>query len=211
MFAVLPYLLTFATAFAVSYYRVYISEKFQTLFFLLYNDKYIVLYCTCYGLIGVGLFSILKDSALDFLGNNTRIDRVYIKAVSIGLATKAISDINLFDLKVGGTQIPLGVKTLTLPIDKFFEQQFNSSGYVKARAFLTPYYTKFQAKNLDIKQFKQEVSTSLKRFYPDQKQVGYFSTSDNYINSIAADEVLLLVLTEFGVKVFRNTCDNLST
>jgi hypothetical protein len=39
--------------------------------------------------------------------------------------------------------------------------------------------------------------------------VGYFSTSDNYINSSAADEVLLLVLTEFGVKVFRDTFDNL--
>lgn len=203
MQAALLLLIVFLSASGVAYYSVYTNEKFHTLFFLLYRSKAVLFYSICYGIIGVILFLLLKDDVLNITENKTAIGGDYLKAFATGISTKAITDINFFHVRGGTSQFPFGIKTFTQPLDKFFERKFNDVGFEQSDVFLNPFYNKYKGKVADINTFKNKIVTELKRFYPDQKQAGAFITSDNFVKAAETDEILLLVLYEFGETVFK--------
>lgn len=202
-------LIVFLAAFCVACYSVYTNEKFHTLFFLIYKSKAVVLYSVCYGIIGVVIFLLLKDDVLKITDNQTTLDTSYLKALGTGISTKAISEINLFNVRGGTAQFPFGIRTFTQPLDQFFERKFNDVGFVRSDEFLQPYYDKYKGKVKTITTLKDAIVTELKRFYPDQKEVGAFITSDNFVKAQESDEVLLLVLYEFGENVFKRIFDKI--
>lgn len=206
---IILYAIVFLSAFAVSYYSIFTSEKFGTIFFLLYNSKYLIFYSLSYGIIGLLVYLLLKENVLQVTDNNTAIGGEYLTAFGTGISTKAIAEINLFNIKSSNTQFPFGVKTFTQPLDQFFEKKLNDAGFERTGIFLQPYYSKYDGKVADIKLFKNRIATELKRFYPDQKQVGAFITGDSFVKAEETDEILLLVLYEFGETVFKKIFDKI--
>lgn len=202
-------LLALLPAFAVAYYSVYSNDRFHTLFFLIYKSKPVLIYSFCYGLIGLFLYLLLKENVYAVTANNTLVGADYLKALGTGASVRAFSDINFFNIRGGGSVLPVGVKTFTQPLDKFFERKFNDAGYERSMQFLQPFYDKYKGKVSKMDVFKGKIVTLLKRFYLDQKQVGAFVTSDSFVKAAESDEVLALVLNEFGEAIFKRIFDKL--
>lgn len=202
--------ITFITAAAIAYYNVYISSKFHTLFFLMYARWQLILYSLIYGSLGVVLLFLLKDDVLHISNDSTRIKEQYLKAFATGISVKAIADLNLFNVRSGGSSFPIGIKTFTKPLDQFFERKFNDIGFERSEKYLKPFYDKYAGQVTDINVFKEKIVSRLRRFYPDQDQVGAFIISDAFDKAKAPDEVMRLVLNEFGYKVFERIFSDLN-
>lgn len=202
------YAIAFLTAFTVAYYSVYTDNRFHSLFFLIWRNNNVILYSLIYGLIGAVLFLILKESVLNIEGNETTFNTEYLYAIAVGSSTRAVADLNLFNIRGAGMQIPFGVKILSQPLDQFFEKRFNAVSFKKARAFLTPYQKKYAGRVGDIDGFKNEIAKALQQ-YPDRNFSGGFISSDSFTKATDCDELLTLVLSQFGESVFNQIFDGI--
>ena len=100
-------------------------------------------------------------------------------------------------------------KTITQPLDKFFEEKLDGISFKKSKVFLSPYLAKYRkilankyAANIGL--FKKEVTNSLKQNHPDKKKAGAFETSQDFAQIASSDDLLVLVLREFGPAVFTS-------
>jgi hypothetical protein len=204
----LPDLLVFLAAFLVTYSRLYTSDKFHNYFFLLQTNGVLLLNCLAYGFVGILLLHLLKGNVIKISDDNTTISH-YLYPIGIGIATKGIADINFFNIKTDGFSFPVGLKTITQPLDKFFEEKLDGISFKKSKVFLAPYMVKnsdeLQNKYAgDVTAFKKDVVHSLKQNHPDVKKTGAFETSQDFAQVTSADDLLVLVLREFGPAVFAS-------
>lgn len=193
--------ITFLCAFSVTYFNIYSSQKFHNYFFLLNNNGTLILFCLLYGAIGICLLYILKDNVITITGDNTKLGN-YLYPIAVGVSTKGISDLNLFNIKTDGFAFPVGIKTITQPLDKFFEEKFDGVCFKKSKAFLQPYNNKYSS--ADLKSFKDKTITDLKTNHPDTKKTDAFSASGQFMSTTNSGEVMVLVLREFGPIVFKS-------
>ena len=209
MESIIPYALTFLSASIITYYRVYTNDNFHNYFFLIYKKWVVIFCCLIYGLVGLLLWLILKNNVIAITGDNTNISK-FLLPIGIGVAAKGVSDINFFNVKTDGFSIPIGLKLITQPLDKFFEDSFMGVTFVEKKAYLTPIiskYTKIFAEtyNSDIAKFKQYVLQQLKDFYTNTSKIEGFEQGNEFKQNTATPEDLLnIVLSGFGKTIFES-------
>jgi hypothetical protein len=202
------YIAAFFSACIISYFRVYSSDKFHNYFFLITIDWFLVLNCIIYGCISVGLLYLLKDNVVSIPVNNTQLGH-YLYPIGIGIITKGVADINFFNVKADGFSIPIGLKTFTHPLDKFFEEKFDGVCFEKSKVYMESYLVKYRHELLtnycnDIGRFKTDIILKLNSFHPDKKKTGGFETSLDFTKASSVEETLVLVLREFGPTIFNS-------
>lgn len=202
------YFATFISAFIISYFRIYSSDKFHNYFFLIIIDWFLVLNCIIYGCISIALLYLLKDNVVSIPVNNTQLSH-YLYPAGIGIITKGVADVNFFNVKADGFSIPIGLKTFTQPLDKFFEEKFDGACFEKSKVYMEAYLVRYRHELLtnycnDIGRFKAAIILKLNSFHPDKKKTGAFESSLNFIKAISVDETLVLVLREFGPTIFNS-------
>ena len=203
----LPYLLTCASAIAVTYYRVYASDKFHNLFFFVSVSEFIWIQAIINAVLGALLLCILKDKLIT-IGNNNTSAGDFIYPIVIGTMIKGVSDINLFNVKTNGFSFPVGLRTITQPMDSFFDVKLDGVCFNRSMAYLLPFNTKYTLDFIitrygGIAQLKQDVISLLEDHYPDKKKVKTFAQSPEFLNAAKPGEILRLVLQEFGKTVFE--------
>ena len=205
---VTSYFAAFISACIISYFRVYSSDKFHNYFFLLIVDWFLVLNCIVYGCLSIALLYLLKDNVVSIPVNNTHLSH-YLYPVAIGIITKGVADVNFFNVKTDGFSIPIGLKTFTQPLDKFFEEKFDGVCFEKSKVYMEAYLVRYRHELLtnygnDILRFKAAIILKLNSFHPDKKKTGEFESSLNFTKSVSVDETLVLVLREFGPTIFNS-------
>jgi hypothetical protein len=132
----LPFLLAVISACAVTYYRLYTSEKFHNFYFLVSGNPMVVLQAVINSIIAILLLLFLKDKVVTITKDATTIGN-YIYPLVIGAMAKGVSDIKLFDIKTDGFSFPLGLRTITQPLDKYFEEKLDGICFPKTKEFET--------------------------------------------------------------------------
>jgi hypothetical protein len=203
----LPYFLAFLSASLITYYRLYTSEKFHNFFFLIGWEPLVLIEVMIYGIIGVILLCILKDKVIAITNDKTTIGN-YLYPLLVGAMTKGISDINLFNVKTDGFSFPVGLRTVTQPIDKFFEEKLDGICFPKTMAYQHPYRSKYEQEfsikyQSNVNVFKAHVIHQLELYHPDKKKVKTFEQNRDFRKATNPAEILVLVLGEFGRRVFE--------
>jgi hypothetical protein len=194
----LPWLAFFVGAFA-TYWNVYTSERFHNYFFLIYKKFSVVAYSMLYGGIGIALFYMLKDNLLAVTESNVKLSVDATKAILSGLAAKGFADINFFNVRSKGDNVPIGLRSISKEVDKIFDNIFDSQSYKGMSDFMAKYYCDY--KNADVQQFKVDLSNELFS-HPNREKVTDFLASLSNSNMRDLDSIL----RTFGKKTFQNIC-----
>jgi hypothetical protein len=117
LFSVLPYLLAFIIAAIVAHLEL-IFTLYPNTHFLIRNRMLKAYYLAFYGIIGVAFYWLLIFTGVSVTLQNKSVDNPYIQAVIVGFISKGISDLSLFKMPFGDNAQPIGIKTITEPIQK---------------------------------------------------------------------------------------------
>lgn len=196
-------LITFFAATIVAYIGLANSDKFRNFFFLIKTASPVIFYSICYGIIGVLLHLLLKKGVISMPDININLPAGYIYAIAVGFATKGIADLNFFNIRSGTTTIPVGIKTITQPLDQLFEQQIDAVSFVRYCDYLKPFQDKYKATVTNIDAFKKDSINQLNQYHPDKKKVAAFAAGEDFSRATNTDEILALVLKEFGQTIFE--------
>ena len=106
--------------------------------------------------------------------------------------------------------MPIGLRTITKPIDDFFDEKLDSASFKKSKAFLAPYVVKYNTIFIttyqsDLQKFKSGITADLTNYHPNRKKTAEFVVSNTYSQAANPEEIIILVLQEFGPGVLRNT------
>jgi hypothetical protein len=197
--------IAFFAASTVTYVNIYNSDKLHNYFFLIYKCPHLLIYCFIYGLAGLGLFLLLKNSVFKIDNNQTQIASQYLAALGVGISTKGVADINLFNIKYSGQTTPIGFKTISRQADLIFDNQIEPLCFERQMKFMKPFREKYR--NTDLAQFKLKIVEALSS-YPDKDKVAAFTAELN--KAVSTKEVLDSILQEFGVRTLRTFNDTIS-
>lgn len=208
MIGIQAYLIAFLTSMFTAYYRILSSDKFHPYFFLIWRNGMLVLYCVLYGGIAATLVGLLPESAVKLTGNVSTAG-TWLYPLGIGLLTKGVSDLNLFSVRTNGTSIPVGLRTITQPIDGFFEEKLDGVSFKNLKTYIEPYYRQSRARLIDqyandLKAFKASIITELKKYFNSMERVAKFETGEEFGKVKTSDDVLSLVLRRFGKTIFES-------
>ena len=199
-------LVTFFSACVFTYFNVSNSKKLSNYFFLIYSSAIIIIYCIVYGLIGVFLFLLLKESAFVISENSTNLAGSYLTAFLIGFATKGVTDIKFVEIKHGSEPFPIGLKTFSYAIDSHFDKELNSICFDRFLDFIAPYKKKYENTNLTL--FKKQVHKILLS-HPVPEKVDEFSASV-MAKATSTKEILEKILKEFGKRTLDTINKNVN-
>jgi hypothetical protein len=104
---------------------------------------------------------------------------------------------------------PIGLKTITQPIDKFFEEKLDGVSFQRLKKYIQPYYIKAQADLTgtyanDLNSFETFVIGELKKYSNSPDKVAAFTASDAIEKAKTSDDVIWSVLREFGKTIFES-------
>jgi hypothetical protein len=199
----MPTFTAFITAFIVTYYNIYNSDKLHNYFFLIYRHYLLLLYCLVYGGIGIGLFLLTKKSnVFDLDSSHINIPAVYLTALGVGISTKGVADITLFSIKYSGQSTPFGLKTISRQIDGLFDNFIEPVCFERMTDFIGSYQDKYAA--TDLSKLKLRIVDCLAA-YPNREKVAAFAEELN--KAATSKEVLESLLREFGKATLRTIND----
>lgn len=117
LFPFLPYLLAFTVAAVVAHLEL-IFTLYPNTHFLIKNRMLKCYYLAFYGVIGVAFYWLLIFTGASVTLQDKIVENPYIQAVIVGFISKGISDLSLFKMPFGDNAQPIGIKTITEPIQK---------------------------------------------------------------------------------------------
>jgi hypothetical protein len=127
-----PALLAFTIAALIAWLEL-ITSKYPRTFDHLWKCWLLYLYALVYGVISfgamLGLMQLVNGGAIKLEG--VFLSSVWIQAIAIGLSTKALLHIRLFNISVGTTSFPLGTESILhlfepLVLEKIELYEFNA-------------------------------------------------------------------------------------
>lgn len=204
------YLISGTIAFFVCYYRIYVNARFHGHFFLIWKKAALLLYCIFYAVIAVALCFLLKDDVMQLARNNLVLHDKYVLSFGIGMIVKGIADVNLFNIKYEGTIYPFGLRTITQPLDRFFEEKFDACLYIGRKIYLKPYeqcYETILRREFggDLVSFRDNRMQEIRNYHTDKEKVLAFESSEGYDKVKTVKDLLGVVLKEFGRTIFEDT------
>jgi hypothetical protein len=200
-------LLACFSACAVTYYRLYTSDKFHSFYFLISRHWLVALQAGINALVALILLLCLKDKVITVTKDATTIGD-YLYPLMVGALAKGISDINLFNVKTDGFTFPFGLRSITQPVDKFFEEKLDGICFPKTQKYMARFNGKYSEEfagkyHGNMVAFKEYVTSQLDLYYRNKPKVAAFKQSREFKAAKTVDELLVQVLQEFGPTVFQ--------
>ncbi|MCX6674024.1 MAG: hypothetical protein NTY37_09630 [Methanothrix sp.] len=97
-----------------------------------------VVYSLFYGALGVIFYGIVVYTGIDMLIGDKIVKEPYLQAVLVGIFSKGISDWNFYTLPIGDNAKPLGIKTITEPIESTLLKKIDEEEYNSLKEYVTP-------------------------------------------------------------------------
>lgn len=195
----LPSLLALLVAFLIVIVELLTSHYPQTLFLVL-KEKALYIYGAIYGLIAffvmLAFDALVSSNTITIEGSES--SSVYIRALLVGIAIKALLHINLVTVKVGGQSTPIGLETIVQLFEPTLLRTIQLSEFNSLRNFIKPYSVKFP----NLEENKKTVIENIPKTFSDVE----ISALENDIEkSDDIIEVFELVVKNLG----RKTLDRL--
>jgi len=136
------------------------TSKYPNTGFLIRWSKPFWAYCLTYGFIALGgflLFDLLVQKG-QLKVQGLGLESAYIRALVVGVSSKAIMQLNLFTVTSGSSSFPIGVKTVVQLFEPFLLRLIDLDEFNGVREFVEPYAARFP--NLE------EVKTKVKQNIP---------------------------------------------
>src|ERR1017187_1864869 len=158
------------------------TSKYPNTGFLIRWSRPFWIYCFTYGLIALGgllLFDLLVQKnqlKVEGLG----LESAYIRALVVGLSSKAIMQLNIFTVTSGSSSFPVGIKTIVQLFEPFLLRQIDLDEFNAVREFVAPYaacFSQLDEVKTMVKQnipssFSQEERTAFQNEIDKETQIG---------------------------------------
>jgi hypothetical protein len=131
--------LAFLIAAAISITEL-VTAKYPRTFFLVVRERPLYLYGLIYGIVAaavfVGLDALIasKQLTVQGLGLSNRA----VRAILVGLTTKALMHINLWNVGTGSRSMPVGIATLVQLFEPQLLRTLELNEFNRVRLFLAP-------------------------------------------------------------------------
>jgi hypothetical protein len=140
-----------------------VTSKFPRTGFLLRRSLKLYLYALIYGVLAATVMACLSHlvakGTISLEGSG--LSQTWIQALAIGLSTKALLHIRIFNVAVGGRDFPIGVETLVQLFEPWLLREIELDHFNRKRLFLAPLVTAYTDLSSVRKRIRGDVPTSL--------------------------------------------------
>ena len=124
------------------------------------------LYAAVYAVIAYSLYSLLDDLQSEKLVelSGSFIDLPWVQAVGIGVSTKALMQVTLFNVQTSGVStMPIGISTITQLFEPWFLERLKLKVWNKVREFIEPHAQKYNNPDTVLETIKDNFPPNWKR------------------------------------------------
>jgi hypothetical protein len=187
----------FAIAFLFTWMELRTSKDYSNTGFLLWSSGSLWIYCSLYGLIALAGFLLsnllITNSILTIQGLG--LQSPYVRALVLGVSSKAIMQLNLFTVTSGPTPIPIGFQTIVQIFEPFLLYQIKLAHWVGVNDFVAP----FAAKYPDLNQVKTKIKQNIPPFISADERGAFANEIDK---DQRVEDAMARYLRSFGKKAF---------
>jgi len=190
-------LLTFVIATSLTWVE-FRTSRYPNTGFLLRRSRGLWSYCVVYGVIALGGFllsnALISTSKLKIEGLG--LESPYVRAVVLGLAAKAIMQLNIFTVTSGSTSFPIGFQTVVQLFEPYLLRVIVLDEFNSVRQFVDP----FAARYADLDAVKRLIKDNIPASLSAQEQAAFENEIDKDVKTRVAMERFLRFL---GKKSFE--------
>jgi hypothetical protein len=206
-------LIAFIIGGIVSFFEL-VTSKYPRTIFLLLKSKKLWLYVLIYGTISfciMLLFDFLVAKEIITIkglesGENNLLKAFWLKALIVGVSTKAFLHIRIFSANVGSQSIPIGIETIVQIFEPWLLQEIELDEFNLIRDYIEPtkhqYTENNENQNNNLQIVKDKILENLPRKFRGNERDGFIRDLDK-INTVS--EAMELYLTTFGKSNFERT------
>jgi hypothetical protein len=169
-----------------------VTAKYPRTFFLVGKERPLYLYGVIYGLVAaavfLGLDALIASNRLTLEGLG--LSHPAVRAVIVGLTTKALLHINLWTVGTGSRSMPVGIATLVQLFEPQLLRTLELNEFNRARSFLAPRAAKYP----DLAAVKADILSNIPQTLPTEERGAFENEVSKATTVIAAMELLLRFL-----------------
>ncbi len=166
-----------------------LTSKYPRTLFLLKKCRALYAYVGIYGLLS--LLVLLGLNALTEAGKVTLegigLQSPWVKAIVVGLSTKAFLHINLFSVSVGTRAVPLGTETIVQLFEPWLLEEIYLYEFNAVSDFIAPRANKYP----DLVAVKTKIKANLPQSLSGPERMGFEAGVDAQTSVSSAMEVYL--------------------
>ena len=180
-----------------------VTSKFPRTGFLLRRCPKVYIYASIYGTLAAAIMASLSHLlAADVIQlTGPALSQTWIQALAIGLSTKALLHIRIFNVAVGGKDFPVGVETLVQLFEPWLLREIELYHFNQMRYFLTPIVESYPELDTVKAKIRADVPTTL----PSAERSAFLHDVEQAENVELAAELYLVLLGRDSLRrLFRD-------
>ena len=189
-------LIAFVIAFLLTWIELRTS-KYPNTGFLLGSSHPLWIYCLVYGVIALSGFLLsnllITSSKLTIQGLG--LQSPYVRAVVLGVSSKAIMQLNLYTVTSGSSSFPIGFQTIVQLFEPFLIRQISLDEFTAVKAFIAPYAKRYSS----MAQVKTLIKENMPAFLSQQERGAFENEIDK---DQRVEEAMARFLRFLGKKAF---------
>jgi hypothetical protein len=134
---IFAYILAFLVAAFIAFLQLETTTYPHTNF-LIRTKSITIIYSLFYGALGALFYGIVVFTGIDMLIGDKIVKEPYLQAVLVGIFSKGISNWNVYTLPIGDDAKPLGIKTITEPIESTILKKIDEEAYNSLKEYVVP-------------------------------------------------------------------------
>jgi len=123
-----------------------VTSRYRTTYFLLWRQWPLYAYVAMYGVFGGILMLIAAQLVFKNVVSSPQgvpVESPWVQAVLVGISTRALMNITLFNVASGAGTVPIGISTITHLIEPFLLSELDIRVWNDVRSFLEPHASKY--------------------------------------------------------------------
>lgn len=181
-------IVAFAVAFLVTILEL-ITTKYPRTGFLLRRCTKLYLFAAIYGTVATAVMVCLGYfvHSGSIVLEGPALSRSWVQALAIGLSTKALLHIRIFNVAVGGRDFPIGVETLVQLFEPWLLREIELDHFNRMRYFLAPIVRTYP----DLAEVKKMIRGDVPATLPAAERSAFLHDVDNAESVESACELYL--------------------
>ncbi|MDZ7264219.1 MAG: hypothetical protein ONB16_06510 [candidate division KSB1 bacterium] len=194
---ILPAIISFVVGAAVSLLEL-ITSKYPRTFFLLKKSTALYAYTLIYGILSFLVMLIVKSLihakiiSLEGIG----ISNEWIQALVVGVTTKAILHIRLFNITFGRQSFPIGIETFVYLFEPWLLRTIDLDEFNGIRSYIAVYQKKYS----DLTDIKNRIKDNIPQTLTGVERKAFIT---DLTEKDSAMEAMELYLQTFGKRSFE--------
>lgn len=192
----LPPLLSLITALCLIKLEL-VTSKYPQTFFLIKRSTHLYLYSLSYGIISFflmfGLKFLIDAGSIKLEGY--AISNVWVQAIIIGIATKALLHIRFFNVSIGSQSFPIGLETIVQLFEPWLLRKIEIFEFNELRTFIQADAERYKSLNYVKRKIKENMPP-----LPNAENIAF---KEDLNGKATVSEAMELYLRYFGKRSFK--------